>query len=255
MMQIVLMLLFLTAVLVAAHWALRFPWVWNSIKLWTIVEYVWLGAATIGLVYAAIELNRLDMLDQISTKEAALRSAYNEARMTVHGGDILIWGEEKSHDKGTADIRVAGWYRFIGKALDAGIESDSWRDFLAQNADLEFGPPTQGHSRVPQFPTIGWQRLDPITDYPFVGDHARLVLFRLRELLRTRHELSNIKAMAVPTNWERVLRQLWPWFFCIALGMRITKIRADILRSALEGTVQSHESNSDANIEKDYKLV
>lgn len=237
----------LSAVLVVAHWGLRFPRVRNSIKLWMLVEYVWLGTATIGLVYAAIELRRLDMLDQVTAKDAAVRSAYNQALMTVHGGDIYNWGSDNSRAKGATDRRVAEWYGFIGKALDAGIDSNGWRDFLAQNADLEFGPPTQGLSRVPQFPTIGWQRLDPIIDYPFVGEHARLVLTSLRTLEKATDELNKVKVTAAPTYWERVLRQMWPWFFCIALGMRITKIRADLLLSGLAGIEpESRESLSEA---------
>jgi hypothetical protein len=224
--------------LVLAHIGLSRWNLANRVRLWTLVEYLWLATAVLGIAAIANEVKRTDAGIDVHAREEAVKSAYQDARLRAIGADMFSEGNQAA--KLAMGDREASWYHYLVESLELGYDNDRWLHFLAQNADLEFGPPKGLESRVPQFPPKGWLRLDPTKQSPEAMEHARWVLASVRRLATERESLraarSTLTEMTVSKTMRR-FREAVSWLLVFALALRITKVRADTLRAASADSV------------------
>jgi hypothetical protein len=218
--------------LIFSHVALSRWKLHRHAQIWMFVEYVWLTTAALGVAAIANEVRRMDAAADVVTKEQTVRGAYQQARNMACGGDMFMDGNQAANlAKGD---REASWYRYLVDSLELGYENDRWWDFLSQNAELEFGPPRAGQSSVPQGPPKGWLRLDLTKDDPDVLEHARLTLHDLRQLYDAReawHAARSTQTTLTALPAYRNFRGAVSWVIVFALALRLTKVRADRLRT------------------------
>jgi hypothetical protein len=204
----------------------------DYVGLWAAVEYFWLATAAVSIFVIAHEVERMDAAAEVEAKEQTVRVAHQEARMMALGGDMVFEGNQAAN-LGNGD-RAASWYRYLVESLELGYENSRWSTFLAQNAELEFGPPRAGQSRVPQGPTKGWLRLDAARENPGVLAHAKQVLEKLRRLHDAReawHSARSAQVSLSASSTYRNFREVVSWVIVFALALRIAKVHADRLRA------------------------
>ncbi len=235
-------------VLIFAHFALSRWKLHRFVVLWRLVEYLWLATAALGIVAIANEVKRADATADVEAKEQAVRLAYMKAFDMARGGELFDGGNQ-AMNLARGD-RVASWYRYLVESLELGYESGRWSHFLAQNADLEFGPPRAGESRVPQFPPKGWLRLDLTKEDPDTLEQARLRLQMLRLLSDARgawYAAQSALAASAARRNLRNFRELVSWIVAIALALRIAKVQADRLRTDSTGGDPTKPSSAESS--------
>src|SRR5713101_7276304 len=197
--EILIPVAFFSALLVC-HWALRWARIRNNELLWVIVEYFWLFCAVLALVSAASELRRLNLQRDGQAKRQVLMEEWNQLRVSARGalevGGTIDPSCGGVRETSAADCRRAiEWFRYAANALDLGAESERWRTFLFQNADvdpIELSKPP-GASGIPQFPAWDFEPLPksiPQEDLEF----AQELLVRMRKLDELRTEVHETEA-------------------------------------------------------------
>jgi hypothetical protein len=194
---------------------------------WHVVDYVWLGAAGVALIFAAIDVQRLRLSTQIDEQRASARGELNSVRMSASHVATIFRGQ---HDKDGGEKGIE-WFKKLASELEFGHESFRWGIFLSQNYnDLIIGEPEPGVNPSRYVTNALWEtyRIDPVNTDPVLLEHARRLIQELDNLSKKDSEIRRLEDDLKSTDTPFKLQ--WPWFLCFALALRFTKVTADLLR-------------------------
>ena len=214
--------------LVAFHTALLSGRVRRSGTFWHVVDYIWLSAAAIALIFAVIDVQRLRLIGEIARKKADASNQLDGIRMHAMSTVQFLAGT-RDKDGGQKGIE---WYKKLSSELELGFDSFRWRIFLAQNFDdLVRGKPDPGVTPSSYIVIKGqWDefKLEPINTNPYLLQDAKTVISHLDEVSQRESEILKLEDKL--KSAETSFRLQWPWFLCFALALRITKVTADLIR-------------------------
>lgn len=199
----------------------------TSVMFWHVVDYVWLGAAGVALIFAAIDVQRLRLSTQIDEQRASARGELNSVRMSASHVATIFRGQ---HDKDGGEKGIE-WFKKLASELEFGHESFRWGIFLSQNYnDLIIGEPEPGVNPSRYVTNALWEtyRIDPVNTDPVLLEHARRLIQELDNLSKKDSEIRRLEDDLKSTDTPFKLQ--WPWFLCFALALRFTKVTADLLR-------------------------
>jgi hypothetical protein len=114
--------------------------------------------------------------------------------------------------------------------LDLGVDTESWTDFLNQNAavdPVELAKPP-GSGGIPQFEPTNFERLPANLPAEYL-DAAHDVLLGMHKLVDLRSVARAAQDASHPKWYDSLLRLVTPWFLATALPIRIAKNSAQYL--------------------------
>jgi hypothetical protein len=203
---------------------------------WVWVEYLWLLGAALGLLGAGLKLRRVTLQADAQASRGALTNEWNQTRITARRAlDILSTPIPECIGRTTPPSEechaLLAWYQYAANALDLGVETQRWRNFLFQNADIdpiELAKPL-GASRIPQMPSWDFSEF-PKTSSKDAKAFAQDLLTTMRTL---NTHLDEVRAMeeGARYHWYDLLtRWVVPLYLTLALALKVTKNGADYLK-------------------------
>lgn len=200
------------ACLAAAHGLM---WVVGpSKRFWTKIDYLWLGAAALGLI-----------------------TATGAVRATLAGNDEpsarIRFGAELDHAKWWARTSLSYFEtsvflttapandRDAATATAVREAADFYRTVVA---DLDRESATQPWLRISSSSFVMNRATDPMVEQDLV--HLRRTLATLQEAYEA---LDATRNAMQPTTLETVYIMLWPWLLSVALALRVAKVSAELL--------------------------
>lgn len=224
----------------------------TSVMFWHVVDYVWLGAAGVALIFAAIDVQRLRLSTQIDQRRATARGELNSVRMSASHVATIFRGQ---HDKDGGQKGIE-WFNKLARELEFGHESFRWGIFLSQNYnDLIIGEPEPGINPSRYVTNELWAdyRIDPTTTDPVLLDHARRLVQELDNLSKTDSDIRRLEGELKSTDtWFKLQ---WPWFLCFALALRLTKVTADLLRYRDSSKTKFQDDNADPKEKPEEPMI
>lgn len=199
----------------------------KSGTLWHAVDYLWLGTAAVALAFGVLEVQRLRLNGEITARRADARGELNKIRMNASSVALFEQGQP---DK-DGGHKGGEWFKRVSSELELGYDSFRWRIFLSQNYDdLVRGQPDPGITPSSYILNPLWQdyKIDPVNTSPVLLEDARIVVKNLDNLSRAGSEINKLEDEL--KSKDTPLRLYWPWFLCLALALRMTKVTADLLR-------------------------
>lgn len=185
----------------------------RSRKLWAWLDYVWLVAATIGLVSAASQATKLFAERDTNMSRWVLEAEHAYALSRARIGQRLF-GEtyplddwEASGDSILAATykQAAAWYDRLYDSLAMGVEASSWVGF---SDSVELGFEIERHSMLSD---------DIHSTLYILGRMDSLQYIQNRSIVRQER-----------TDLDITLIMLSPWFLAFALAIRLTKVSVSV---------------------------
>jgi len=201
----------------------------RSGTLWHVVDYLWLAAAAVALVFAVLDVQRVRISHDIDRKRGEAKGELNQIR--IHASHIVRYlGYTKDKDGSQKSIE---WFKKLSRELEFGYENFGWRIFLAQNFNNlipeKKADPGISVSLVERT-NDQWAeyKIDPLNADPMVLKEAKLVVQDLYKVSEIDSEVRERESKLNSTDSS--FRLQWPWLLSIALALRITKVTADLLK-------------------------
>ncbi|HKO95729.1 MAG TPA: hypothetical protein VJU86_01975 [Pyrinomonadaceae bacterium] len=219
---------------------------------WHVVDYVWLGAAGVALIFAAIDVQRLRLSTQIDDKRATARGELNKVRMSASHVASIFHGQ---HDKDGGQKGIE-WFKKLASELEFGHESFRWGIFLSQNYnDLLIGEPEPGVNPSRYVTNRLWDsyRIDPVNTHPVLIERARRLVQELDNLSKKDLEILRLEQELKSTDTSFKLQ--WPWLLALALALRLTKVTADLLRYKESSKKENPHNTGDVKEKSDEHII
>jgi hypothetical protein len=229
-MSTTIVVIILILAIALAHGTLLSNYVKSSLKLWVIVDYVWIGAASVGLIFATTEVRRMQNIDAMARQESEVRMLHHDALVGVRWTLILFEpaAENFRASKTYREQWQSGidWFREAERVLELGWENDEWDRWrvLAKQRLLDEIEPNPNRPSIPDFAF----RPQPPTP-PQLLEYKKDAIESVALLHDAKERLQELRLRQRPTRFEAVSRYIWPWLLCFALAIRITKVTAELL--------------------------
>lgn len=185
----------------------------NKPRFWVAVDYVWLGVASLGLIWATADARILLASYYLSYDRGRFNSETELARhYAKYSQDYFVnynfslWPNTPEMNKRKRQYRpAADWFTEAVTILKKDADkSDSWNDFIENHGEIGADEDT------------------------IIASDKNRILGAIRDTLRARESLRNrLKEMRLTTG-EEVLKVFSPFILIIALAIRITKVTASL---------------------------
>lgn len=204
--------LILLGVLVAVF-HLMLVWPRNlSKKNWKRIDYIWLGAAAMGVISLAADV-------RISVANNWLEMEKVRAVGILDSIRYLAQEPESSHFCMTFVKSEYSPKDFDNKQNEYRIGCE-WRKELSKKLSVINSEET---------PPLKYEDLPPVLfDDPILNETVIWLKDRLNDYKVQLKILSETKSAAEKTGWESTLAYFAPFLICIALALRITKVSGEV---------------------------
>ena len=193
-----------------------------NLKLWSVVEVIWLLNALVGVLLGINEINRIKTQNEFINKEQKVKICYYEARMAIYGRSSFLRLENAVTSEAKENIR---WLFKMRDYIDYGYSDIHWQNFLYYTKGYVFKYPGYLYFLDEDVPKYNWpvdKNIDP-KNLPYLEDISYVV-----EKLDTLKEAIGELNKNVPAKRPDMLfRILWPFVFLLTLTLKLLKIEAD----------------------------
>jgi hypothetical protein len=227
--------------LIAHVTLLSFKKIRSSEYFWVAVDYVWLGTAVVGLIFATGEVKRLGINDEIKLMRSDALSKFNSERSHASHIAQILQGE-LDKDGGQSGIT---WFRNLAEDLDLGLDSGKWERYVSQNNDtLIEHPPGTNPSKYVLNPLWENYKLNPNALSPSILKEGKVAVLQLKIIWDMKIDLDRKTKELEVSNIESWFKYLSPLLLSFALAIRFTRTTADLLKKKESGKRVGSNSES-----------
>ena len=178
---------------------------------WKRVDYVWLGAAALGILSASAQLNHTVAQSYIENSEAARTvSMYGLLRHFLDGPFWVCLPRNRTE--------------FSPPDFDAIIKEQ--QELCQQGIELARRLPSKLPDDYPSLESMGYTRIGENAKYE--PDFGKMIETGAQMYRDQRDRYKGFVAASKPSSWEVIVNTFGPLLLAFALALRITKVSGEI---------------------------